>query len=83
MYGKRIKPRAGRKPRSSFGAEDMRESTFMLLFNRDARECRKDGDYFVHVLNSAFAVHKDDARILSVRPIHVPVVLPARHDHQT
>jgi len=42
---------------------------YLLVFGSDVRECRKDGDFFVHVLNSGFRIHKDDRRIRSIQTI--------------
>ena len=40
--------------------------TYIIVTLNDVRECRKEGDFFVHLLNSAWRIHKDDERIIRV-----------------
>lgn len=46
------------------------ETTVVLTMTNptDYRECRLEGDYYVHVLHSAWRVHKDDPSIVRVLP---------------
>ncbi len=41
----------------------------VLVFRDDVRGCRRDGDFFFHVLNPGFRIHKDDQRIVRITPI--------------
>jgi hypothetical protein len=46
--------------------------TFIVNLGSDIRECRREGDFYIHVLNSAFRIAVTDNRIVSVKPVQNP-----------
>jgi len=49
--------------------EQCKKSTpavYIITIGRDVRECQREGDFYVHVLNSAWRIGIDDNRIQKI-----------------
>jgi len=49
--------------------EQAQERFVVTFHDGDVRECYKDGDELVHVLNSSFRISPDDERIRKIEKI--------------